>query len=190
MNPKPCKKYPLYKTKRLSGRRKAVTVCIAAACEHSHFVVAACDMMLSTPTMKVEGAIAKIKKLGRWTAQIFSIHEERFHEHSIDGFAAIGSGSEPASTSLMFQGYGSHLRLARVIGQVCIAKFMAEYSDGVGKVTLIAVLGVDLDNHFLMQPYEVERIRDFWTAAGQPRYPEGMDDIVWEMIKEKMPGLY
>src|SRR5437899_4064581 len=68
MNPKPCKKYPLYKTKRLSGRRKAVTVCIAAACEHSHFVVAACDMMLSTPTMKVEGAIAKIKKLGRWTA--------------------------------------------------------------------------------------------------------------------------
>ena len=293
MTPKPRTSYLLDRKKRLPGRRKAVTICIAAACENSHFIVCVCDMMLSTPTMKVDAAIIKIKKLGRWTAlfagqsgdadlvmddlqaellgigvksqlrdvaikaynrrfgefsagrwlapygidmptflrdgkklltvatfnglcrqiaddasnfnlemllcgwlpgeftaQIVSMNHDGIYSHTLDGFAAIGSGAEAAKTSLMFQGYAIDLRLARVIGQVCIAKFMAEYSDGVGKITLLSVVSNQEEHHFTLQPYEIERLRDFWKAAGQPRYPDGLDELIWEMIEEKVPTLY
>lgn len=124
---------------------------------------------------------------GEFNAQVFSMNRDGFHSHSIDGFAAIGSGAEAATTSLMFQGYASPLKVRRVIGQVCMAKFMAEYCEGVGPITLVSVLSPNIGNSIYLQPYEVEKIREFWIELGMPREPKGMDDLIHEMIKDKFP---
>lgn len=122
---------------------------------------------------------------GDFGARIYTMDRDGFHSHGIQGFAAIGSGQEAAITSLMFQSYTQHSTHPRVIAQVCIAKFMAEYTDGVGRTTIVWVISHDDKYQFFVQPYEVERIRDFWTKAGMPRYAEGITEFIGEMIKDR-----
>jgi 20S proteasome alpha/beta subunit len=118
--------------------------------------------------------------------RIYTMDRDGFHSQGIDGFAAIGSGQEAAVTSLMFQGYSQHSVYTKVVAQVCIAKFMAEYSDGVGKTTISWVVDSDEKYSFFIQPYEIERIRKFWMDAGMPRYPEGVEDFIGDMTKERL----
>src|SRR5258708_6371933 len=58
MHLKPQKKYPLEKRKRLSGRRKAVTICIAAICEQGAKVVTATDGALSLGGVRGDPLVA------------------------------------------------------------------------------------------------------------------------------------
>jgi hypothetical protein len=117
--------------------------------------------------------------------KIYTMDSDGFRSHGSDGFAAIGGGQEVAITSLMFQEYSSHLTYAKVSAQVCIAKFMAEYSDGVGRTTIMWIVDSNDKYSFFIQPFEVERIRRFWIDAGMPRYPEGIEDFIGEMTKDR-----
>lgn len=98
------------------------------------------------------------------------------HYDSIE-FWSIGSGSEAALSNLLFRRINSRTPLKQAIYHVAEAKFMSEFSMGVGKNTLFLTLTPNGECKMLSNT-EVPKLRQIWETEGQPPIPANLDTRV------------
>jgi hypothetical protein len=112
-------------------------------------------------------------------AVLYEASREGIVSHCTDGFAAIGSGGHIAETTLLLLEQSRYYPLEVTLYAVAAAKFSAENCDGVGKSTCMLVMRAGSsekqqpDNSTtIIQPYQVEQMREIWEAHGKPKIPE------------------
>ena len=84
------------------------------------------------------------------------------------GFCVIGSGGPVADGMLYYLNQSSNDFVVDTIYNCCVAKFMAERSDGVGKFTYLNAKQQG-KQHFHYKGSMVAEIRQLWEEKGQPR---------------------
>jgi 20S proteasome alpha/beta subunit len=92
------------------------------------------------------------------------------------GFAAIGSGSISAESSLSFHKYNTTCPTSDAVYRVTTAKFMSERADGVGIETFVMCLNPNGETCFLISGDVDAHIRNIWNEIGRPRLPK-LDDV-------------
>jgi hypothetical protein len=85
-------------------------------------------------------------------------------------YVAIGSGQSQALASLAFHDYDSMCSLEQAIYHVCVAKFMAEKSIGVGKDTMVLCMNQAGQTKWIFKS-AITYIRALWEQDGRPRIP-------------------
>ncbi len=93
------------------------------------------------------------------------------------GFWCIGSGQDAASSSLMFRRIHAVMSAKEILYYVAEAKFMSEYSMGVGKGSLFMDVRPNEAGRML-QLEDVPKLRQLWEAEGQPPLPPNLDTRV------------
>lgn len=109
-------------------------------------------------------------------AHIVKVEERRKPEsYDIPGFWAIGSGSHPAVTTLLFHSHNRGLDFkdpsSECVYHVLEAKFMAETVRTVGERTMLLMLRENCQTLFLSTS-AIEKIRKIWRKSGAPRVPQ------------------
>ncbi len=112
-------------------------------------------------------------------AMIYICNAEGGQSRSLDGFAAIGSGTNVATTTLMLLGCARHLPFEYALYAVAAAKFSAESCEGVGKTTAMVVThkrksGDDPKRaaFHIIQPSKIEELRTLWETYSKPKIPD------------------
>ncbi|GAC1436662.1 MAG: hypothetical protein NVS1B11_36050 [Terriglobales bacterium] len=121
---------------------------------------------------------------------IYVANRDGVFPHNSSGFAAIGSGAELARNSLLLHQYMKANPLEYAIYYVAAAKFSAEADSNVGENTFMWI-GYP-DDHvqsgppgWLLQPNQVQRLREIWERHGKPRQP---DILNMNLGKELIPA--
>lgn len=100
-------------------------------------------------------------------------------------FAAIGSGSSCAYSSLLFQSnhrrIGVDADLEDAVYCCCEAKFMAESASDVGRETFLTVFRRGKPTQFI-SALRIDEIRSAWERYGAPRVPKGIVKAIPEML--------
>jgi hypothetical protein len=109
---------------------------------------------------------------------LYSINRDGAHSHSFEGSVAIGSGASVALSTLLLLGQNRNSSFQDTLYGVAAAKFSAERCHGVGESTTMFVgkkPGPEKDSKqfagYLLQPTEIELLRDFWNQHGKPKIP-------------------
>jgi 20S proteasome alpha/beta subunit len=89
-------------------------------------------------------------------------------EHNVAGYWAVGSGAYQAIGTLASRGHNGLQNLESAVYNLCEAKFAAESAPGVGKETVILVIGED-HSMSTLRPDEIASLRKEWEAIGKPR---------------------
>ena len=96
--------------------------------------------------------------------------DEGCRDYSRGSYMAIGSGAHQALASLAFHEVDRLWDLDRAIYHVCVAKFMAEKSIGVGPETMVLCLNEDGKTKWIFKRH-IELVRRLWKKKGRPRDP-------------------
>jgi 20S proteasome alpha/beta subunit len=99
------------------------------------------------------------------------------HDHSTDGFWAIGSGWEPALASLTANRGHWSPSLDSLVYMLCEAKFCAESAFGVGRATTVRVFGPN-GKSVTLNDASVNRLRAIWEEKMKNVVP---DDVYFAL---------
>jgi hypothetical protein len=102
------------------------------------------------------------------------------------GCAAIGSGANAAISTLFHHSVNHEMDRARVLYHVCEAKFMAESAVGVGKHTVVKVVGGQFgasDPYQLSEEF-ISGIRTSWEQEGKPRIPSKLTGEIESLLRK------
>jgi len=110
----------------------------------------------------------------------------------MQGFWAIGSGQFGALGSLFFHSYNKKFPLEETIYHVAAAKFMAEESSDVGKMTSLLIIEWDVPGVVLniegavrvRELVNIEDVKQIWQTDGKPRIPSSLSERM-KAIMEK-----
>ncbi len=111
--------------------------------------------------------VAGLDAWGR--TQMFSVSPRGVVTPSVLPYHAIGSGAYLALGSLYPLAHFPGPDLAKTVYRACAAKFAAEAAPGVGRETHAMVIEPMAGTWTIVM--EVDRLRDWWRTAGQPRFP-------------------
>ena len=111
--------------------------------------------------------------------------ESGCRDFSRAGYVAIGSGQSQALASLAFHDYDSMCSLEQAVYHVCVAKFMAEKSVGVGKDTMVLCMNQEGQTKWIFRT-AVRFIRTLWEQEGRPRIPtaEKISETIAPVLKQ------
>jgi hypothetical protein len=109
---------------------------------------------------------------------LYSVNRYGAYSHSFEGVAALGTGASVALSTLLLLGHNRNSSFQDALYAVAAAKFSAEKCHGVGESTMMFVgkktppEEVSEDpTGCMLQPVEIERLRDFWNQYGKPKIP-------------------
>jgi hypothetical protein len=109
---------------------------------------------------------------------IFSMSRDGLASQALDGIAAIGSGADVATSTMLVLRQSRFMTLEETIYSVAAAKFAAENCEGVGKTTTMFVSWKRTDDDpkgrpagNFVQPADLEELRKMWERYGKTRIP-------------------
>jgi ATP-dependent protease HslVU (ClpYQ) peptidase subunit len=116
----------------------------------------------------------------RNAAMIYGINRDGSSSNSLDGIAAIGSGSDAALSTLLSLGCGRNTNIEDALYAVASAKFAAEScgDGGVGRDTFMFIAHKrteedpkDKPPGHTIQPSDIDALRKMWERYSKPRIP-------------------
>jgi ATP-dependent protease HslVU (ClpYQ) peptidase subunit len=117
------------------------------------------------------------------SVMIYSINPEGDGSHRNDGMYAIGSGRDAAISTLFLLEHKISSALYEAIYAVAAAKFSSE-AHGIGKHTQLCVIrkqmpedADDRASRILIQPDELDKLREIWESKGRPTVPQDALDF-------------
>jgi hypothetical protein len=114
---------------------------------------------------------------------IFVVSDHGTSYSDVPGFAAIGTGSYSALSTLYFHAFKTRMTIPHALYHACEAKFTSESAQGVGHSTWVLVLEADGSVRALIEP-QIDEIRDLWDRQGKPRLPKRAIAKVSELYSE------
>jgi hypothetical protein len=127
---------------------------------------------------------------------LYTVNRDGAHSHSFEGSVAIGTGASVALSTLLLLGQNRNCSFQDTLYAVAAAKFSAEKCHGVGESTTMFVgkkaesdRGSEKPPGYLLQPIEIEQLRDFWDRHGKPSIPAlhiSQLDTLTDSISEKV----
>lgn len=108
-------------------------------------------------------------------------------DHDFPGFAAIGTGSYLAESTMYAFDHHVLTPLPQAIYHATTAKFVAESASDVGASTILIVLGAD-GWRVPLQDGLSDKLRDRWMQKGKPSVPGDALEIINTAIASGKPG--
>ncbi|HET9401553.1 MAG TPA: hypothetical protein VFO34_11445 [Candidatus Acidoferrales bacterium] len=125
------------------------------------------------------------------SANIFGVDAAGFASHTLNGFAAIGSGGMVAMSTLLQLWRGRHMTTEDALYAVASAKFASETCMGVGEGTTMSLLrkrreadDKDAPVARLLQPEHVKQLRKLWKKHGRPQIPESAITVLHQIAAD------